>query len=83
MSFSNGIEHEIRLHGRNIQTPQPGWEKEMSQKNGGEVDRRNLEADEAWREYQRTGRSVSHEAMMEWFDAWGTDKEGQCPSIES
>lgn len=45
--------------------------------------RRNQEADEAWEEYQRTGKSVSHEAMIEWLDTWGTDKEGQCPEIES
>ncbi len=26
--------------------------------------RRNQEADEAWEEYQRTGKSVSHETMV-------------------
>jgi len=48
-----------------------------------EIERRNQEADEAWKEYQRTGQSVSHEAMMEWFDTWGTDEEGQCPPTEN
>jgi len=45
--------------------------------------RRNQEADEAWEEYQRTGKSVSHETMVGWIDTWGTDKEGQCPEIEN
>ena len=48
-----------------------------------ELARRNQEADEAWQEYQRTGMSVSNEAMMGWLDTWGTDKEGPCPEIES
>ena len=45
----------------------------MTRENEEEVERRNQEADEAWKEYQRTGQSVSHEAMMEWFDTWGTE----------
>ena len=51
----------------------------MIRKNKDEVERRNQQADEAWKEYQRTGKSVSHEAMMEWFDTWGTDKETEIP----
>ncbi len=44
-----------------------------------EAERRNLEADEAWADYQRTGQFVSNEAMTAWLDTWGTDKEGPCP----
>lgn len=46
------------------------------------AERRNLEADEAWAEYQRTGQLVSNEAITAWLDTWGTDKEGPCPNLE-
>lgn len=48
-----------------------------------ELERRNREADEAWEEYQKTGQSVSHEAMTRWLDSWGTDEEGPCPEAEN
>jgi len=48
-----------------------------------EIERRNREADEAWKEYQRTGQSVSHETMSAWLDSWGTDQEGPYPDLES
>ena len=32
-----------------------------------------------WEEYQETGETVSNEAMMDWFDSWGTDQEKSCP----
>jgi predicted transcriptional regulator len=47
-----------------------------------EMEARNQQADEAWKEYQRTGQFVSNEAVMAWLDTWGTDEEGQCPDIE-
>ncbi len=47
-----------------------------------EIERRNLEADEAWRDYRRTGLSVGNDAMMAWLDTWGVDKEGPCPELE-
>ncbi|MBM4201379.1 MAG: ribbon-helix-helix protein, CopG family [Gammaproteobacteria bacterium] len=47
-----------------------------------EIERRNLEADEAWEEYRRSGKGVSDEAMTAWLDSWGTDKEGPCPAPE-
>lgn len=46
------------------------------------IERRNLEADEAWEEYRRSGKSVGDEAMTAWLDSWGTDKEGSCPDPE-
>jgi len=55
----------------------------MTRKNKEEVEQRNQQADEAWKEYQRTGQFVSHEAMLEWFDTWGTGKGDQCPPAES
>ena len=47
-----------------------------------EAERRNLEADEAWADYQRTGQFVSNEAMTAWLDTWGTDREGPCPGLQ-
>jgi predicted transcriptional regulator len=47
-----------------------------------EIEQRNREADEAWKEYRETGHHVSHEAMSAWLDTWGTDKEGPCPNLE-
>ena len=47
-----------------------------------ESERRNLQADEAWEEYRRSGKGVSDAAMTAWLDSWGTDKEGPCPSPE-
>ncbi len=46
------------------------------------AERRNLEADEAWAEYQRTGQFFGNEAMTAWLNTWGTDKEGPCPNLE-
>ena len=46
------------------------------------AERRNLEADEAWAEYQRTGQLVGNEAITAWLNTWGTDKEGPCPNLE-
>ena len=46
------------------------------------AERRNLEADEAWAEYQRTGQLAGNEAMTAWLNTWGTDKEGPCPNLE-
>ena len=47
------------------------------------IETRNQEADAAWAEYQRTGKFVSNEAVTEWLDTWGTDKESQCPEPEA
>jgi predicted transcriptional regulator len=46
-----------------------------------EIERRNTEADHAWKEYQETGQYVSHEDMTAWLDTWGTDREIECPNI--
>ena len=45
-----------------------------------QIEHRNQEADAAWADYQRTGQSVSHEAMTAWLDTWGTDQETACPA---
>ena len=47
-----------------------------------EAERRNLEADEAWADYRRTGQVVSNEAMTAWLDTWGTDREAPCPELQ-
>jgi predicted transcriptional regulator len=46
-----------------------------------ETERRNQEADHAWKDYKTTGQHVNHEEMTAWLDTWGTDKEEQCPNI--
>ena len=32
-----------------------------------------------WEEYQETDETVSHEAMTDWLESWGTDQERPCP----
>jgi len=32
-----------------------------------------------WEEYQETGETVTNEAMTNWLDSWGSDKEKPCP----
>lgn len=32
-----------------------------------------------WEEYQETGETISHEAMTDWLESWGTDEEKPCP----
>ena len=46
------------------------------------IEARNSEADEAWEDYRRSGKFVSHEAMTAWLDTWGTEQEGQAPAPE-
>lgn len=43
---------------------------------------RNREADEAWEEYQLTGKGVTHETMSAWFDDLEAGKESECPNPE-
>jgi predicted transcriptional regulator len=48
------------------------------------IEARNREADEAWADYKRSGKFVSHEAMVAWLDTWGSDQdqEGPVPELE-
>jgi len=32
-----------------------------------------------WKEYQETGETISNDAMTDWLESWGTDKEKACP----
>lgn len=32
-----------------------------------------------WEAYQETGEVVTNDAMTEWLDSWGSDKEKSCP----
>ena len=43
---------------------------------------RNRKADEAWEEYRRTGRFVSHDAMSAWLESWGTERDAPCPALK-
>ncbi len=33
-----------------------------------------------WHAYQEYGETVSHEAMLEWLESWGTENEKSCPA---
>jgi len=46
------------------------------------VEARNREADEAWDEYKNTGKGVTHEAMLAWFNDLEAGKENPCPEPE-
>ncbi len=43
---------------------------------------RNREADAAWEEYRLTGKGVTHEAMLAWFDDLEAGKDTECPNPE-
>lgn len=45
-----------------------------------ETEAHNREADEAWSEYKQTGKGVTNEQMLAWFDALETGKKTKCPS---
>jgi predicted transcriptional regulator len=46
------------------------------------IEARNREADQAWTDYQQSGRFVGHDAMAAWLDTWGTGREGPAPEPE-
>lgn len=43
-------------------------------------EREKVEALARWEAYQVTGEVVSNEAMTDWLDSWGADKEKSCPA---
>ena len=53
------------------------------------VDRKEAEEKEEkllvdrWNHYQETGESISHEAVANWLETWGTDKESSCPTNQN
>ena len=38
---------------------------------------------ERWNRYQETGEAISHEAVVNWLETWGTDKESSCPTSQN
>lgn len=38
--------------------------------------------DERWKEYQLTGETISHDAVTEWANNLGTEKEFPCPLLK-
>lgn len=32
-----------------------------------------------WEHYQETGEAISHDAVADWLDSWGSDQEKPCP----
>ncbi len=37
---------------------------------------------ERWEAYEQTGETIDHDAMVEWLESWGDDKENSCPSTK-
>lgn len=37
---------------------------------------------ERWEAYEQTGEAIDHDAMVEWLESWGDDKEKSCPSTK-
>lgn len=37
---------------------------------------------ESWEAYEQTGETIDHDAMVEWLESWGDDKEKSCPSTK-
>ena len=37
---------------------------------------------ERWEAYEQTGETIDHDAMLEWLESWGNDKENSCPSTK-
>jgi predicted transcriptional regulator len=44
-----------------------------------EKERRNRQADQAWRHYQETGLHVTGEEILKWVASWGTQNPLQPP----
>lgn len=44
------------------------------------VQRENEIAITRWEEYQETGESVSNDAVKDWLESWGSDREKSCPA---
>ena len=44
-----------------------------------EAEKRNQEADDAWKDYKQSGLGVDNGELIAWLDSWGTAKETQCP----
>jgi predicted transcriptional regulator len=43
------------------------------------LERRRRETLERWEAYEQTGEIIEHDAMVEWLESWGEDKEKVCP----
>ena len=37
---------------------------------------------ERWEAYEQTGETIEQDAMVEWLESWGDDKEKSCPSTK-
>ncbi len=44
-----------------------------------QVEQERVEDMERWKHYRATGEHVSNEAMMDYLDSWGNDREKACP----
>lgn len=42
-------------------------------------EKRRKETLERWEAYELNGETIEHEAMSEWLESWGDDKEKECP----
>ena len=46
------------------------------------LEKQRQETLERWEAYEQTGETIDHDAMVEWLESWGDDKENSCPSTK-
>ena len=44
-----------------------------------EADQIRQDTLERWKRYEAAGKTVNHETVEAWLEAWGTDRESECP----
>lgn len=45
-------------------------------------EKRRQETLERWEAYEQTGEIIEHDAMTNWLESWGDDKEKACPTTK-
>ncbi|MDX2507829.1 MAG: ribbon-helix-helix protein, CopG family [Gammaproteobacteria bacterium] len=45
-------------------------------------EKRRQETLERWEAYEQTGETIEHDAMVNWLESWGDNKEKACPTTK-
>lgn len=45
-------------------------------------EQRRQETLERWEAYEQTGNTIEHNAMTNWLETWGDEKEKSCPTTK-
>ncbi len=45
-------------------------------------EQRRQETLERWEAYEQSGEAIEHDAMVDWLESWGDDKENPCPTTK-